>query len=236
MFYKTGVDICNTKSMYNFLNEHYTYDTMNSWNCVKSIANNVKIYNLNLEGDKWAALAALERDDYFEVNEMIRDWEYEHKGYSVGFNGRSGGYLVLYNDGNMRNVIPEHLRGFDSYEDFKENYTDYYGTMKDAKYELRGYVELVRDFDKLCDDIRDYVNNLSKRDLKQDYLEEVVFRFNDRYYDDLQTLGFDELEVVNGQVNVAEIAQLTCLFSSFINMFNDDYNVKVENNYLYLED
>lgn len=236
MFYKTGVDICNTKSMYNFLNEHYTYDTMNSWNCLKSIANNVKIYNLKLEGDYWAALAALERDNYFEVNEMIRDWEREHEGYSVGFNGRSGGYLVLYNDSNMRNVIPDHLYGFDSYEDFKESYTDYYGTMKDAKYELRSYVELVRDFDVLCDRIRDYVNELSKRDLKTDYLEEIVFRFNEDYYDDLLALGYNELEVVNGQVNVVEIAQLSCLFNSFINMFNDDYKVKVKNNYLYLED
>ena len=27
---------------------------------------------------------------------MIEDWEAEHEGYEVSFNGRSGGYLVLY--------------------------------------------------------------------------------------------------------------------------------------------
>ena len=48
MFYQKGVDISNTKSMFNFLNNHFTYDTMNSWNGLKSIANNVKVYNLNL--------------------------------------------------------------------------------------------------------------------------------------------------------------------------------------------
>ena len=48
MFYKKGVDISNTKSMYNFLKNHEKYDTLNSWNGLKSIANNVKVYNLKL--------------------------------------------------------------------------------------------------------------------------------------------------------------------------------------------
>ena len=32
MFYKTGVDITNDKQMFNFLKDHFTYPTMNSWN------------------------------------------------------------------------------------------------------------------------------------------------------------------------------------------------------------
>ena len=31
MFYKTGVDIANTKSMWEFLHNHFQYYTMNSW-------------------------------------------------------------------------------------------------------------------------------------------------------------------------------------------------------------
>lgn len=235
MFYQKGVDISNTKSMFNFLNDHFMYDTMNSWNGLKSIANNVKVYNLKLEGDEWEALHALERDDYFNINSMIEDWEYDHKGYKVGFNGRSGGYLVLYNANDNRCAIPDRLIGYDSYEDFKEDYK-YYGTMKDAKYELREYVELVRDFDKLCDELRDYVNELSKRDLKADYLEDTVERFNEGYYNDLQELGYKELEVVEGKVDLSEIKKLQCLSDAFLNMFNDDYKVKIENNYLSLED
>ena len=234
LFYETGIDICNNRMMYGFLNNHFMYDTMNSWNGLKSIAKNVKIYNLKLEGDEWEALAALERDDYFTVNSMIEDWEYEHKGYKVGFNGRSGGYLVLYNAGDNGNVIPDRLYGFDSYRAFKENYK-YYGSMADAKYELREYVKLVRDFDKLCDEIRDYVNELSKRDLKADYLEDTVERFNEAYYDDLQELDYKELEVVDGKVDLSEIKKLQCLSDAFLNMFNDDYKIVIKDNYLSLE-
>ena len=235
MFYQKGVDISNTKSMFNFLNEHFMYDTMSSWNGLKSIANNVKVYNLNLEGDCYQALAALERDDYFNINSMIEDWEYDHKGYKVGFNGCSGGYLVLYNANDNRCAIPDRLIGYDSYEAFKEDYK-YYGTMKDAKYELREYTKLVQDFDKLCDEIRNYVNELSKRDLKADYLEDTVERFNEGYYDDLQELGYKELEVVDGKVDLSEIKKLQCLSDTFLNMFNDDYKVKIEHNYLSLEE
>ena len=50
MFYKKGLDISNTKEMFEFLKGHFTYDTMNTPSGLKSIANNVKIYNLNLDG------------------------------------------------------------------------------------------------------------------------------------------------------------------------------------------
>ena len=235
MFYQKGVDISNTKSMFNFLNEHFMYDTMNSWNGLKSIANNVKVYNLNLEGDEWEALAALERDNYFAVNSMIEDWEYDHKGYRVGFNGRSGGYLVLYNANDNRCAIPDRLIGYDSYEAFKEDYK-YYGNMKDAKYELREYTKLVQDFDKLCDEIRDYVNELSKRDLKTEYLKDAVENFNEDYYSDLKKLNYKKLEVKNGQVDIREISKLQCLSDAFLRRFSGDYNVKIENNYLSLEE
>ena len=236
MFYQKGVDICNTKSMFNFLNNHFMYDTMNSWNGLKSIANNVKIYNLKLEGDEWQALAALERDDYFTVNDMIEDWEYEHKYYRVGFNGRSGGYLVLYNKDNNRCVIPDRLIGYDSYEDFKEDYK-YYGTMEDAKYELREYVELVRDFDKLCDKIRDYVNELSKRDLKLDCLVNTIEAFNYEYSDDLEATNTPELYITDGnKIDIANI-KLDSLREAFMRVANrycEGYEVKLENNILSL--
>ena len=235
MFYQTGVDISNTKSMFCFLNDHFMYDTMNSWNGLKSIANNVKVYNLKLEGDAWEALAALERDEYFAVNEMIEDWEYLHKGYKVGFNGRSGGYLVLYNANDNRCAIPDRLIGYASYEDFKEDYK-YYGTMQDAKYELREYTKLVQDFDKLCDKIRNYVNELSKRDLKLDCLNETAEIFNDEYYDDLKATNTPEVEVIDGRIDLSNI-KLNSLREAFVQIANrycDGYEVKLENNILSL--
>ena len=102
---------------------------------------------------------------------MIRDWEDEHPGYGLGFNGRSGGYLVIYNHDkkngtvNFRSILPEWLTGFDTYEEWKDYILDYYAySVKDMIPELREYTKLIRDFDKLCDDLRDLVNEYSKLD------------------------------------------------------------------------
>ena len=102
MFYKKGIDICNAKSMFEFINNHFKYDTMNSWNRLKSIANNLKLYNLNLDGDWTVVLSYLyDEEDIgdlgYLIHEKLVEWEKEHPGYCLGFNGRSGGYLVIYN-------------------------------------------------------------------------------------------------------------------------------------------
>ena len=87
MFYKTGVDICNTKSMWNYLKDHFMYYTMNSWNRSESIANNVKLYNLKLEGDWTVAMRYLfdEADSgllQMDIDNMIREFE-EKNSYSL---------------------------------------------------------------------------------------------------------------------------------------------------------
>ena len=48
-FYKTGIDITNDKQMFNFLKNHFEYWTMNSWNRLSSVANKVKLYDLDEE-------------------------------------------------------------------------------------------------------------------------------------------------------------------------------------------
>jgi hypothetical protein len=167
MFYKKGLDISNTKEMFEFLRGHYMYDTMNSWNQLKSVANNVKLYNLELEGDWNNALSFLfeeHSDLFYLINDMIEMWEDEYKGYSVGFNGRSGGYLVLYNKDNNRNILPDIIIDFDDYENFKDYCKDYYGGVKYYKSDLQYYTRLVQDFDKLCDELRNIVNEYSKMD------------------------------------------------------------------------
>lgn len=178
LFQKSGVDICSPKSMFEFINNHFTYDTLNSWNRLESIANNVKLYNLGLDGDWGTVLDYLYDENdigdlQYQISEMINDWEREHPGYGLGFNGRSNGYLVIYNHDrqngtiNFRNILPDDLVGFDTYEEFKESIKDYYGwTMKDMIPELREYTQLIRDFDKLCDDLRELVNDYSKLDYK----------------------------------------------------------------------
>ena len=149
MFYKK-VNKKNNKEMFEFLKNHFEYDTMNSWNLQKSIANNVKVYKLGLD---YKILEILQVDDYFTINTIIEDWEIEHPNYAVGFNGRSGGYLVLYNKNNYHHILDSVITSNDTYEDFKEEVKDYYGSLKNYQEELIKQVELVQDFDKLCDEL-----------------------------------------------------------------------------------
>jgi len=180
IFYKKGVDISSVKSMFEFINGHFRYDTMNSWNRMESIANNVKLYNLHLDGDWCTACSYLFDDNDIgdlqsEINTMILEWEKNHPHYSLGFNGRSGGYLVMYNqesDGrvNFRSIVPDYFEGYDTYEEWKENIKEpWYGyNVKDFLRELRDLTQDIRDFDILCDDIRDLVNEYSKMNYEED--------------------------------------------------------------------
>lgn len=159
MFYKKGIDITNAKQMFNFLKNHFQYYTMSSWNKVKSIANNVKLYNLDLDGDWSKALQYLQETDYFEIDQMLEDWEADHPNYVVGFNGHSGGYLVLCNKNNTNNILPDTITNFDTYEEFKEYLKEYWGGVKYYLENLRHYTKVVQDFDKLCDSIRALIND-----------------------------------------------------------------------------
>jgi hypothetical protein len=202
---------------------------MNSWNGLKSIANNVKVYKLNLSGDCYNALTFLQDDDYFTINMMIEDWEVEHRGYKVGFNGRSGGYLVLYNADDNKTVLIDEVEYNDDYEGYKEMCREYFGSVKEARYKLVEMVKLVQDFDKLCDQLRDYVNELSVKDFAEEALVEAVDRFNEDYYDDLAYLGYSELEIKDGKVYVGEILQLDSLYEAFCRIANKkDVGYKLE--------
>lgn len=74
---------------------------MNSWNSSTSYANTVKIGHLDLKREEAdAAYNALEDEDVYEMsgwNWILREWtEEQGGGWTIGSNGRSGGYLVLY--------------------------------------------------------------------------------------------------------------------------------------------
>ena len=97
-FYKQ-VDLRSRKAMTEFLSRHFRYSTMNSWNGATSYAHSMKIHKLPLsseEKDKLHELMECE-DAYRTINDLIADFDCEHDyEYQAGFNGRSGGYLVLY--------------------------------------------------------------------------------------------------------------------------------------------
>lgn len=183
------VDLRSRKDMVFFLSNHFRYHTMNSWNRSTSYANNMKIYNLGLPDVAYDLLQIEESFD--EIRFLIEDWEREQNyNWQVGFNGRSGGYLVLYQGGLEPSGYKSYCTscgqfncntseksnrcgrcGKDTRVDFKKTHkrkvtyigrsTDHNTDFEDWDMDsLRERVKLVQSFDKLCDDIVDAARNL----------------------------------------------------------------------------
>lgn len=217
MFYKTGIDITNDKQMFNFLKNHSEYWTMNSWNRLESVANNVKLYNLNLSGDWSVALSLLEAGEYDTIAMMIMDWERENPGYEVQFNGRCGGYLVLTGKDSNRHVFPDDIIDNDTYEDYKEYCRDYIGSVKMNRQTLVYYTKLVQSFDRLCDNLRAYCDELSRQSFEIIEMQKAVDQFNEDYGSDLEYLDFDYLRCdAQGIVDISEILSLQSLSEAFL--------------------
>lgn len=78
------------------------YYTMNSWNLSKSPAYNLKIYKVINNDLQEACYNLLDVDYFFDIyiNPLINDFEFKYNyEWQARFNGRSGGYLVLYRGG-----------------------------------------------------------------------------------------------------------------------------------------
>lgn len=93
------VDKRSRAEMIQYLSQHSRYHTMNSWNNCTSYACNMKIHNLLLSGcmvEKFYDLIQVP-EFYDQLNELIEDFNRRHSYlWQAGWNGRSGGYLVLY--------------------------------------------------------------------------------------------------------------------------------------------
>lgn len=232
MFYPFGIDITCDKQMFNYLKSHFTYSTMNSWNRLSSIANVVKVNRLGLSGDWWVALKLLESGEYETLEYMIADWAEEHPGYEVYFNGRSGGYLVLKEKSHNGSILPDSINENDTYEEYKNWCREEYGSVKANRNELVQYTKLVRDFDKLCDELREYCDRLSNSSFEQLEMMKAVDQFNDQYYDDLELLGYKQLHCDgDGRVDVSEIRTFTCLWEAFLRVADRSgygYGIKID--------
>lgn len=82
------------------------YYTMNSWNRSESLAYNLKIYNVINRELRDACYDLLSVDYFYEdyINPLIEEFEDKYDAeWQAGFNGRSGGYLVLYKGGRHEN-------------------------------------------------------------------------------------------------------------------------------------
>ncbi|MCW8966872.1 MAG: hypothetical protein OQK82_09345 [Candidatus Pacearchaeota archaeon] len=98
MFYEKNVDRRNRQSMVDFLKSHFRYSTMNSWNGSTSWANCIKIHRLGLDREQLdRAYEFLETEYWHYLDETIHQFQIDMDfQYTIGINGRSGGYAVVY--------------------------------------------------------------------------------------------------------------------------------------------
>jgi hypothetical protein len=180
------VDTRSREAMTAFLSGHFRYNTMNSWNRCTSYANCVKVHRLDLTREQLdKAWAMLDMTEVFDaIHSILQDWAAEREWrWQVGFNGRSGGYLVLYQGGmDYKNVktaqcdvcskltwhkenVPCTTKGCDGtltvLEKPRPQIVTYPGRGLDQGEDfdewsmdsLRDRVKLVQEFDQLCDDV-----------------------------------------------------------------------------------
>jgi len=153
------------KSMIDFLVNHFRYDTMNSWNQSTSYAHNIKLIRLPLPNDidetAWAMLDCEEWQNH--MSDLMHDFDEAHDyKWQAGGNGRSGGYMVLY-QGGIKNNKPfvQPGKSLDQNEDFHDWDMD----------ELKNRVDIVHDFDMLVADI---VMNFGAFCRSYDVVDEIV--------------------------------------------------------------
>ena len=186
-FFFQPVDKRNRQAMVDFLSQHFRYDTMHSWNRSTSYAQCVKIHRLGIPNELLTTAYELLVVDVVQkrLTDLMRDWS-KRSAYrwQAGFNGRAGGYVVLYQGGQKpsayRSYCPEcgqrHVKlvsptssccgrcGAD-----RVNYRTppievftqpSMGIDEDRDFDtwrvddLRERVELVQSFDRLCDTLR----------------------------------------------------------------------------------
>lgn len=97
LFRKSEVNTLQEK--YDFIKNHFRYYTMSSWNQSTSFANNIKLRNLNLpEKISIKAYDFLEIEETYEQIRVLIDAFnlYNNYKFQIGFNGKSGGYAVIY--------------------------------------------------------------------------------------------------------------------------------------------
>lgn len=172
-FFFEGLREKTIEEKYQYLKNHFTYNIMNSWNDLKSIANNVKIYNLGLtkeQENKFFELLNVDGNEVYNfLNFDIKDFE-ELTETEIFYNGRSDGYLVIVpkfdNVKRWEHIFDwlnvSNIQYFDTYKEYKQEQNKYNGgcyyqelpTNYSRKEEIEQAYYLIKAFDKLCDILR----------------------------------------------------------------------------------
>lgn len=154
------IDLENEETVFKYLKKHPLYWLMNSWNRLQTFAQNIKIYNFNVDrevSDKLFDLLDVDSPDVkFIFDDSISYFEEENPGYTIYINGRSGGYLILASNQNDRRKLSnmvDTIKNYDTLNDLKEDY--------DFE-EFRTLAETVMNFDRACDNIVQAVVSLAE--------------------------------------------------------------------------
>lgn len=186
----TGLKEKTLEQKFQYIKNHYVYNVMNSWNRLQSIANNIKIYNLELTNeqiDKFFELISIDEELlYANLQFSIEDFE-DITNTNIFFNGRSNGYLVIvpkFDQYNKRmNILDlffdDNIYDYDTLKEFKKESldTDYGKDNEDINNNLEECYYLLKSFDLLCDLLREeliYMLNNAKIKEKTEVIEKNV--------------------------------------------------------------
>ncbi len=186
----TGLKEKTLEQKFQYIKNHYVYNVMNSWNRLQSIANNIKIYNLELTNeqiDKFFELISIDEELlYANLQFTIEDFE-DITNTNIFFNGRSNGYLVIvpkFDQYNKRmNILDlffdDNIYDYDTLKEFKKESLDtaYGKDNEDINNNLEECYYLLKSFDLLCDLLREeliYMLNNAKIKEKTEVIEKNV--------------------------------------------------------------
>lgn len=186
----TGLKEKTLEQKFQYIKNHYVYNVMNSWNRLQSIANNIKIYNLELTNeqiDKFFELISIDEELlYANLQFSIEDFE-DITNTNIFFNGRSNGYLVIvpkFDQYNKRmNILDlffdDNIYYYDTLKEFKKESLDtaYGKDNEDINNNLEECYYLLKSFDLLCDLLREeliYMLNNAKIKEKTEVIEKNV--------------------------------------------------------------
>lgn len=141
-FFWRKVDKRRREDLVDYLQNHFRYYTMNSWNGTQTFANNVKITNMGLTR-KLVDCAFDVRETRIwcaQVDKRITEYTAEFPAYLIRFNGRSSGYMCLLAES--------------SWHQFNQDPAEYADPKEWDMEALKERTEVVQAFDHACDLLR----------------------------------------------------------------------------------
>jgi len=164
--FRKELDMSDPEELQEFIKDHFRYPTMAHFNRSTSYANHVKISWLPLTHEQqMKAYDVIDCEDFwFPVNDLMREWSVERKHeWSAGFNGRSGGYIVLYK-GGMKDGRPFTWPGKSVGEEL--DFTDW------ELSDFQDKAKFILEFDLLCDTIlTELVYYIENYDVKEETVQ-----------------------------------------------------------------